>query len=275
MLALVFGRDGRLISAGDDRTIRVWDPTAGTEVCEFRGHGMGVKYLAVSFDGRRLAAGDKAGVVKIWDLTRNPHSVAIQSHVGSGEYLDAWTFSDDGQSLIVVADRNDGEEVHNVARWDAASGQIQNRRPLRAVVPGERSHRTFAFSGDGRRLAGVDWADPKAVIVYDPADVQRLATFKASVVPVNSVALDRYGDRIAYAGWKTDAEADGPKILTELIVADLATGTEVCRPAVPPNHIITPVAISPDGHQLACAVRKVTLSGEIMTRRPPRFSFGK
>ena len=59
---------GRLASAGDDGTVRLWD-TAGRELLALRGHIGAVRALAFSPDGHRLASGGDDRTIKVWDGT--------------------------------------------------------------------------------------------------------------------------------------------------------------------------------------------------------------
>jgi WD40 repeat protein len=162
-----------------------------------------------------------------------------------------------------VADQAGAMDVHNIARWDAATGHFHTRNTLGPRTANETWHRTYAISGDGRRLAGAGWTGRSSVTVFDVADGRGVATFRPHEVPVHSVALDDSGNRLAFGGWTT---AD--KVRAELAVVDVSIGREIFRPALPPGHIITPVALSRDGRRLACAVRAATVAGETVTRAP-------
>jgi WD40 repeat protein len=64
-----FGRGvaaGRLASSSEDRTVRVWDLSTGKELLTLRGAGAGVTGVAISDDGRRLAASSWDQKVRVW-----------------------------------------------------------------------------------------------------------------------------------------------------------------------------------------------------------------
>jgi WD40 repeat protein len=67
--AVAFSADGtRLASAGDDGTVRLWDPTSGEQLLVLRGHAGLVSSVAFSPDGSRLASVGADGYVRVWAL---------------------------------------------------------------------------------------------------------------------------------------------------------------------------------------------------------------
>jgi hypothetical protein len=67
----VHPRGNRLVSAGRDRAIRLWDPATGQEVARLDGHTNYVFSLSYSPDGASLVSGSGDGTVRIWE-TESP-----------------------------------------------------------------------------------------------------------------------------------------------------------------------------------------------------------
>ncbi|QDU28368.1 Serine/threonine-protein kinase PknB [Anatilimnocola aggregata] len=81
----------RLVAAGDDGVIRIWN--AGALQHEWLGHTEPVLALAVSSDGRQILSGDAAGTIRVWSvpsgqtthvLTGHDRAVQAVAFVGNG-----------------------------------------------------------------------------------------------------------------------------------------------------------------------------------------------
>jgi WD40 repeat protein len=74
--SLVFSPNGkRLVSAGEDGVVKLWDTRTGQEALTLRGHLGVVRGVALSPDARLLAAAGDDGTITLWDgtpLDRDP-----------------------------------------------------------------------------------------------------------------------------------------------------------------------------------------------------------
>lgn len=67
--ALCFTPDGKtLISAGPDRTIRLWDTITAKELGQFQAPDAGFSALAITRDGTRLVSASPDSTVMVWDI---------------------------------------------------------------------------------------------------------------------------------------------------------------------------------------------------------------
>ncbi|MET8102910.1 protein kinase [Streptomyces sp. NPDC005236] len=139
--SVVFSSDGRFFAtAGGD--VRLWDPTHLTLLsAPFTGGGA-IFSIAVSPDGRCLAAVDN-GQVLLWDLAVRPFSVASLGGLPARAVNVA--FSPDGRFIAVSTHEG-------VLLWDRATGT-----PIGAALgPHESFASAMAFSPTQRLLATGD-----------------------------------------------------------------------------------------------------------------------
>jgi len=79
VFALAFGRGqngNRLFTGGNDGFLRIWDPHLGEELLAIP-IGAGILSIAVSPDGKSVAAGDQFGDIRIWESERP--SLAVEN----------------------------------------------------------------------------------------------------------------------------------------------------------------------------------------------------
>ena len=98
-------------SASADRTVGVWDLERGTRLATLSGPGRILECVAVSPDGRWVAAGDRAHEVHVWSLPDGQRRVFH----GHGECVVAVAFTPDGAGLVSVDQRG------QVWTWDLAA----------------------------------------------------------------------------------------------------------------------------------------------------------
>lgn len=99
--ALGFTPDGKsLLSAGHDRTIRLWDSDWGTEQALLGSHNDWICGMALSPDGQLLASAGHDGQIRLWDMAQRREQAVLSGHT---KRICQVGFSRDGRSLLSVS----------------------------------------------------------------------------------------------------------------------------------------------------------------------------
>jgi WD40 repeat protein len=182
-----------------------------------------IQAVAISPDGRTLAAAGVDGTLKLWDLAN-----ARLLHTLSGRGAHIWhvAFSPDGKTLA------SGSADRTITLWEVASGKV--RQSLRG-----HTNQVFrvAFAPDGKTLAST--GEDRSVKLWD-VDTGRLRrTLALSGGALWALAFSSDGKTLATAG-------DDPTVR----LWDVATGWEL---AALRGHttFVRCLAFRPDGRSLA------------------------
>jgi WD40 repeat protein len=236
---LAFTPDGRqLVSASDDKTIRVWDIATGKTLRTIRGEAApgdpGKIYaMALSPDGKWLAAGGwthwnckgRCGEIRLYDFASGKLVALLKGHENVVYGL---AFSPDGQRLI------SGSFDNSAIIWDVAARQALH------LLKGHRDHvTTVGFTPDGARA--VTGSADHELRLWRVADGALLRTMTGHRDQVLSLALAPDG-RIASGD-----------VLGEIRLWDGRTGAFL-RTLVWQATAIGSLSFSPDGKMLLSGV---------------------
>jgi WD40 repeat protein len=222
-MGLVFTRDGRLVVGDRIGDITAWDVDAGRMDSSFRGRVNGLFDLAVTADGRAIAAACSDTTVRILDPATGRE---MRIYRGSPKAIRRVAYSSDGRRIVALDDNG------HLKVWDAT--QSQEFRIVQS--PFERkSSMGFAYSPNGRFIASASFTKP--VALWDGIDTTWRHLAGVPVFP--QIAFSTDGTRLVVCGndvtfWDTTSRQ-------KLSVTPL------------PRWFVTGLALSPDGRHVAAS----------------------
>ncbi|WP_350334128.1 c-type cytochrome [Coralliovum pocilloporae] len=177
--AISFIDDNRLITAGDDFSIRVWDISAGTHTTLGTHQGK-VNHVAIAPDRSRIASASWDGTIGLWSVD-GTEKLSLKGHTAG---VNAVAFSDDGASLY--SSSADG----TIRIWDMKTGE--QKRLLKRHGFGVN---TLLLNDKAGWLAygAVDGVTR----IIDPVTGKQKADFTLERRPILAMAVDRQMTRIA------------------------------------------------------------------------------
>jgi len=181
----------RLISAGEDGRVCVWDSGSFRLEKSFNGHTSAVHALAISPDQNTVATGDDTGLVRIWQLSDLKELLVIKAHPTS---VSSIAFGPRGEWLATAnSNRENLESPTAIHVWHTETGEL-----LRSMVGHKLSIWRLTVSPDGTRIAsaGEDWT----VKVWDAQHGDLMLTLKGHTDDVRCVTFSPDGQRLASSG---------------------------------------------------------------------------
>ncbi len=199
---VVFTQDGtQLVSASDDKTVRVWDLATGRTVRTFRGQiGAGqegkIYAMALSPDNRYLAVGgwmapsqnyvlEDVGRIRLYDFQTGQLLALLKSHTN---VVNSLAFSADSRYLA------SGSTDKTVKLWEVAG-----RTLARTLTGHTKSIYGLAFSPDGRQVVSASY--DQTLKLWQTSSGTQQATLEGHTDRVWAVAWSPNGKYIASGSW--------------------------------------------------------------------------
>ena len=246
--AMAMSRDGKLLACGGlgglAKGVRIWNVDTGDELKPVPNQGW-VRSLAFSHDGKRLAAANDDGSVRVFSLASGKELARATG--GLADRIEHVLFSPSGNSLLIafaaggdvairLCDSATGKEIrrykgHTLGVTSLAfapdgkrfvSGgmdkslrlwEVAKPKEIRRFDGHEGMVQSVAFSDDGKRL--LSGAGDKTLRTWNADNGAELAKMDEPVGSVNAVAF-LLGGRFAVSGGGGEFEANAKGIGVEL-----------------------------------------------------------
>jgi WD40 repeat protein len=212
-LQAAFSADGtRILTAGKDKTAKLWDATWGKPVASLV-HQDTVENAAFSANGARILTATTDHSAKLWDAASGKLIASFEhlSFEHRGRLFHA-VFSPDGTRVLTAS-----TEYHRADLWDAALGKL-----LTSFLHQDEVN-DAAFSPDGARILTA--SDDKTAKLWDAGSGKLMASF-AHQHAVNHAVFSPDGTRILTASIDNTAklwDAASGKLIASLADPEIAS----------------------------------------------------
>ena len=220
-----------IVSASQDKTLKIWDAITGAERLTLSGHTDGVQSCAVSPNGRFIVSASWDKTLKVWNATTGDEHQTLSSHAHG---VSGCAISPDG-SFIVSASHDRTLKV-----WDVATGSE------RLTLSGHTgSIFGCAVSPDGSFIVSASW--DSTLKVWDVITGTERLTLSSHTAQVLDCAVSPDGSFIVSASSDATLKVWDTAICTEQMI--LSGHTERVHDC----------AVSPDGSFIVSASSDKTL----------------
>ncbi|MBI5931665.1 MAG: WD40 repeat domain-containing protein [Chloroflexi bacterium] len=223
--ALALFPDGkRLVSASNDKTLKVWDTDTFDCIATLKGHAAWVKGVVITPSGQQIVSCSMDRTLKIWNAQSGE---ALQTLSGHSDSVNALAITPDGRKLV------SGSSDRTLKIWDVASGS-----ELQTLVGHEDAVNTLTISPDGSKV--ISAARDLSLKIWDLQSGAEIYTLKGHTAKINTIVF----------------LADGKQVLSTsddgtFRFWDLETGDEIrgAGERTAHNHIVTAFTVYAQGRK--------------------------
>ena len=246
--AIALTPDGtRLVSASDDRTLKVWDLQTGSLLLTLEGHTGIVKAVAIAPDGSHLISGAWDHTLRVWDLQTGRETQQFQEKTGVVTDIE---IAPNGRKFISAAGVSAGTDSSDIDRlklWDLETGAeitslCGHTGPVDSVTITPDGQ--YAVSGAG---STVMQPSDETIRIWELETGQEVGILNGHTGPIKALAVSSDSQHLISAGGGRHTEGFGQTNNNVLLIWNLAQKTQLHTLRGHLDQSIDAVAITPDG----------------------------
>lgn len=231
VMSVAFSPDGKyILSAGEDRIIKLWETATGQLVRTFSGHSKMVTSVVFSPDGKNVLSASWDRSVRLWDVETGRE---VKSFKGHTAIVTSVAFSPDGRHVLSASSDT------TIKLWDMGSG-----KEMRTLAGHQGPVVAAIFTPDGKQVvsAGNDKWGLVSLRLWDLETGRNAFTREMKGTRIVTMALLPEGKRVLHDYTRTRIDC-----------LDLGTGKS--RRVISHQKGVNAIAASLDG--------KLAISGDI------------